>query len=119
MFGADLGSQDWGGAVDGILNMGIGIVGVLAIGRFIMFFQERVVATTVVRNGVLEARLDELERKLDAEQDGHRECKEELHEHKLEAAQAIGVMQGQIAILTAQINRSLCLRVTDEPVDLD
>lgn len=115
MFGADLGSQDWGGIVDGVLTVSLSLAGVLAIGRFIMFFQERVVATTVVRNSVLETRVDELERKLDAEQDGHRECKQELHEHKIEAAQAIGVMQGQIAVLTAQLNRPR--RASDPPVD--
>ncbi|MCA1806558.1 MAG: hypothetical protein LC687_01650 [Actinobacteria bacterium] len=105
MLAAELSDTNWGSVIEGTATLGVSFIGVLAIGKFIMFFQERMVTTAVARNMVLEERVTHLEERLEAERNKHFATQHEMNTFKIESARQIGALQAQVDMLTLQLNR--------------
>lgn len=91
--------------IGSVTQLVLALGGLYAVVRLIVSVQLRLLEQSLARNKSLEDRIDELEAKLDQEQDNHRTCRQELHEHKLEASAQMAEMRAQIDMLTQQVNR--------------
>jgi hypothetical protein len=100
--------------INGLINVVAALVSLGVLGRFILWYMEKVVNRTMIRNEVLETRLEDLEAKLDAEQDNHRLCRQELADHKIDSTREMSELRGKIQVLEGLVNRPR--RSTDEGI---
>lgn len=89
-----------------VTQLALALGGLWAVTRLVISVQFRMLNNAYDREAVLELRIDKLEADREIERDAHHQCREELHEHKLESSAQIAALQTSVEHLTLHVNRS-------------